>query len=190
MGTGRDERRHFGWPRHDSICRMTEILVRTLSEDEWEQFRAARLAALAESPEAFVSSLAVEQEYDEATWRARMRRAQRLLAEVDGSAVGVASVGTMADTEGTAELFGLWVVPAWRGRGVAAALVRSGSEQARSQSFDRVAYWVGTDNGRAVAFASSFGFRPTGRRRPMRVVNDEDGEEETAMVLALGADRA
>ena len=114
--------------------------MRTLSEDEWEQFRAARLAALAESPEAFVSSLAVEQEYDEATWRARMRRAQRLLAEVDGSAVGVASVGTMADTEGTAELFGLWVVPAWRGRGVAAALVRSGSEQARSQSFDRVAY--------------------------------------------------
>ena len=164
--------------------------MRTLSEDEWEQFRAARLAALAESPEAFVSSLAVEQEYDEATWRARMRRAQRLLAEVNGSAVGVPSVGTMADIEGTAELFGLWVVPAWRGRGVAAALVRSGSEQARSQSFDRVAYWVGTDNGRAVAFASSFGFRPTGRRRPMRVVNDEDGEEETAMVLALGADRA
>ena len=161
--------------------------MRTLSEDEWEQFRAARLAALAESPEAFVSSLAVEQEYDEATWRARMRRAQRLLAEVDGSAVGVASVGTMADTEGTAELFGLWVVPAWRGRGVAAALVRSGSEQARAKvSTGRLL--VGTDNGRPLA--SSFGFRPTGRRRPMRVVNDEDGEEETAMVLALGADRA
>ena len=50
-------------------------------------------------------------------------------------------------------------------------------------------YWVGSDNGRAVAFASGFGFRPTGLRRPMRVVSEEDGEEEVAMILPLGGDR-
>jgi hypothetical protein len=30
------------------------------------------------------------------------------------------------------------------------------------------------------------GFRPTDHRRPMGVVSEEDGEEEIAMVLALG----
>ena len=50
-------------------------------------------------------------------------------------------------------------------------------------------YWVGTDNGRAVAFASGFGFRPTAERRPMRVVSEDDGEEELAMTLPLAGDR-
>ena len=50
-------------------------------------------------------------------------------------------------------------------------------------------YWVGTDNGRAVAFASGFGFRPTAERRPMRVVSEDDGEEELAMTLPLSGDR-
>ena len=45
-------------------------------------------------------------------------------------------------------------------------------------------------HGRAVAFASSFGFRPTGRRRPMRVTNGADDEEEIAMVLSLAEDRS
>ena len=47
-------------------------------------------------------------------------------------------------------------------------------------------YWVGTDNGRAVAFASGMGFRPTDFRRPMRVASEVDGDEEVAMILALG----
>ncbi len=168
---------------------MTDITVHPLGEDEWERFRSVRLAALEDSPDAFVATLAQEQELDEAQWRARMSRAHRLVADVAGTPVGVASLGALEGTEGTAELFGLWVSPQWRGRGVAAALVRSGAEQAAAQGFTRVAYWVGTDNGRAVAFASSFGFRPTGRRRPMRVVSAADGEEEIAMVLPLGEDR-
>ena len=64
---------------------------------------------------------------------------------------------------------------------------RRGHRPARGKS--HLAYWVGSDNGRAVAFASGCGFRPTDSRRPMRVVSDEDGDEEIAMVLALGQDR-
>ena len=41
----------------------------------------------------------------------------------------------------------------------------------------------------AVAFASGYGFRPTAERRPMRVVSEEDGEEEIAMTLPLSGDR-
>lgn len=168
---------------------MTEIRVRSLTEEDWGSFRSIRLAALAESPEAFVATHEQELDYDEDFWRLRMRRAQRLLAEVEDEQVGTVSVGVLEDAENTAEIFGLWVHPSWRGRSVAATLVRSASEQAADDGYQRIAYWVGTDNGRAVAFASSFGFRPTGRRRPMRVSNGNDDEEEIAMVLSLTADR-
>ncbi|MGB7818734.1 MAG: GNAT family N-acetyltransferase, partial [Ornithinibacter sp.] len=76
-----------------------------------------------------------------------------------------------------------------RGTGVATALVRAGAMAAAEGGQEQLLYWVGTDNGRAVAFASGFGFRPTAERRPMRVVSQDDGEEELAMTLPLAGDR-
>ena len=173
---------------------MSDITVRALGEDEWEQYRSVRLSALEESPEAFVATAEEERAFDEDLWRTRMRRSQRLIAEQEGAAVGVASVG-QARQEGekenakVAELFGLWVAPAARGTGVATQLVQAGADAARKQGRSHLAYWVGADNGRAVAFASGFGFRPTDSRRPMRVKGSDDDEDEVAMVLPLGEDR-
>jgi GNAT superfamily N-acetyltransferase len=173
---------------------MSDITVRTLGVDEWEQYRTVRLDALQESPDAFVATLEEEKGYDEDFWRLRLERSERLVAEVDGRTVGVASVGQSRaggeeENPRVAELFGLWVTPEARGTGVATRLVQAGAETARRQGRTHLAYWVGADNGRAVAFASGFGFRPTDFRRPMRVRGEEDGEEEIAMVLPLGEDR-
>lgn len=168
---------------------MSEITVRTLQEADWQLYRDIRLAALRESPEAFVATLEEESEFDEDAWRARLKRSRRLLAERDDEALGVVSLGEASDAKARAgELFGLWVSPAARGSGVAWRLVQAGAEQAKADGRAHLIYWVGTDNGRAVAFASSFGFRPADSRRPMRVASEEDGEEEMAMVLALGED--
>ncbi|MBR7743314.1 GNAT family N-acetyltransferase [Phycicoccus sp. BSK3Z-2] len=168
---------------------MSEITVRPLGVEEWEQYRSMRLTALGESPEAFVATREAEESEGEDFWRARMERSTRLLAERDGQALGIASVGTYEEGEGIAQLFGLWVRPEARGSGVAARLVRAGALVAAEQGRSQLYYWVGTDNGRAVAFASSFGFRPTGNRRPMRVRSEDDGEEEVAMTLSLAGDR-
>lgn len=167
---------------------MSDITVRTLTEDEWEQYRAVRLSALEESPEAFAATIEEERGYDEELWRDRMRRSRRLVAEREGEAVGVASLGRHSENERVAELFGLWVAPTARGAGVASQLVQAGADVARAQRSTHLAYWVSTENGRAVAFASGFGFRPTDSRRPMRV-RASDAEEEIAMVLPLGDDR-
>jgi GNAT superfamily N-acetyltransferase len=170
---------------------MSEITVRALTEDDWDEYRSIRLAALEESPEAFVASRAEEEAYDENFWRVRMKRSRRLIAESDGRPVGVASVGDVSsEAPQVAQLFGLWVTPSSRGTGVATKLVNEGAAQARKLGKTHLTYWVGTDNGRAVAFASGFGFRPTDNRRPMRVKSEQDGEEEIAMVLPLGEDRA
>jgi GNAT superfamily N-acetyltransferase len=175
---------------------MSDITVRALGENEWEQYRSVRLSALEESPDAFVATADEERGYEEDFWRTRMRRSQRLIAEQEGAPVGVASIGQARqdgekDNDRVAELFGLWVAPAARGTGVATQLVQAGADAARQQGRSHLAYWVGADNGRAVAFASGFGFRPTDSRRPMRVKgedHDED-EDEIAMVLPLGEDR-
>jgi len=168
---------------------MSDITVRPLGEDDWEDYRSVRLAALRESPEAFVASVEEEESYGEDFWRERMQRSARLVAERDGLAVGVVSVGTAKESDDTAgELFGLWVRPEARGSGVATQLVQDGATLAAARGHSHLVYWVGTENGRAVAFASGMGFRPTDYRRPMGVVSEEDGEEEIAMVLPLGAD--
>ncbi|MEW1954585.1 GNAT family N-acetyltransferase [Terrabacter sp. NPDC080008] len=168
---------------------MSEITVRPLGEDDWADYRSVRLAALRESPEAFAATAEQEEAYDEAFWRARMQRSARLVAERGGEAVGVVSVGTAKNSDVPAgELFGLWVRPEARGSGVATRLVENGASLAAKRGQTHLVYWVGTENGRAVAFASGMGFRPTDYRRPMGVVSEEDGEEEVAMVLPLGSD--
>lgn len=169
---------------------MSEISVRALGEEQWQEYRAIRLDALAESPEAFTADHDDEAGYDEGFWRARMRRSRRILAETDGVPVGVVSVGDVEADKNLAELFGLWVRPDCRGTGVAWRLVQAGADQARADERTHLNYWVSTDNGRAVAFASSFGFRPTEHRRPMRVqrADNDDDDTEIAMILALGAD--
>ena len=120
-----------------------------------------------------------------------MHRSTRLLAERDGQPVGIASVGAAdGDQPEAAQLFGLWVRPRGprqRRRHRAGAGRRPSGRQAGKR---QLLYWVGTENGRAVAFASGFGFRPTAQRRPMRVVSEDDGEEELAMTLPLAGDRA
>lgn len=167
---------------------MSEISVRPLGEEDWQQYRDTRLTALRESPEAFAATAEEEEAHDEDFWRLRMKRSTRLLAEREGTPLGIVSLGRSSDDRPqTSELFGLWVSPEARGSGVATALVRAGANLARSQGQTQLAYWVGSDNGRAVAFASGFGFRPTAERRPMRVKSDD--EDEVAMVLALGGDR-
>ncbi|MER7073384.1 GNAT family N-acetyltransferase [Terrabacter sp. NPDC000476] len=168
---------------------MTDITVRPLGEDDWEDYRSVRLAALRESPEAFAASVEEEESFDESLWRERMQRSARLVAEREGEAVGVVSVGVARASEGVAgELFGLWVRPEARGSGVATRLVTDSASLAAERGHSHLVYWVGTENGRAVAFASGMGFRPTDYRRPMGVVSEEDGEEEVAMVLPLGND--
>ena len=149
---------------------MSEISERALGEGDWELYRSVRLRALEESPDAFVASHDTEADQSEQFWTERMKRSQRLLAEVDGEAAGIASVGAVADRDDAAQIFGLWVDPALRGSGVATALVKAGVKAAAGQGKSHVVYWVGTDNGRAVAFAprvATRGRAGAGRFQPL-----------------------
>jgi len=167
---------------------MTEMTARLLGEEDWKVYRDLRLSALQESPDAFVAGYDEESQYDEQFWRERMRRARRLVAERNGEAVGVVGLGIRDSDIEAGEIFGLWVAPQVRGTRVAWGLVRAVAQQAFADDRRRLYFWVGSDNGPAVAFASTFGFRPTAERRPARAASEVDGEDEVAMVLPLSSD--
>jgi ribosomal protein S18 acetylase RimI-like enzyme len=163
---------------------MSDVTVKALGGEDWQAFREVRLAALRESPEAFASSYDTEVDYDEDLWRVRLARSERLLACDGDEPVGMVSLG-QAEEDGVAELFGMWVSPSRRGSGVAWSLTHAAALHARAAGRRALKLWVSTDNGRAVAFFSSYGFRPTDQRRPMTT----DAEvEELAMVVPLGDD--
>ena len=171
---------------------MSDMTVRALGEEEWEQYRSVRLAALEDSPDAFVASADEEGAFEEDFWRMRLRRSSACSpsrrAPRSGSPASARPARSEEDNAGRRAVRAVGR-PAARGTGVATQLVQAGADAARQQGRSHLAYWVGTDNGRAVAFASGFGFRPTDFRRPMRVKGADDDEEEIAMVLPLGEDR-
>ena len=173
---------------------MTASTVRVLTESDWALYRQVRLRALEESPDSFIATLAEESDRDEEFWRERMHRSFRLLAEApagrgdQSQPQGIVSLGTYAPEENSAECYGLYVLPTARGGGVAWHLVQEAERLATREGYERLYYWVGTDNPRAIGFANNYGFRVTGHRRVARAIDVERGEEEMAMVLPLSPD--
>lgn len=165
---------------------MADVTVRVLEEEDWQTYRRLRLAALESDPDSFAAEVADEKGYPEERWRDRIRRSRRLVASREDDDVGVASVGQARDEEGImdgiAELFGMWVMPQARGSGVAWELVTAAAKQARKDGHQQLRLWVSTDNGRAVGFYSSYGFRPADERRAMTT---DDTVEEASMTLPL-----
>ncbi len=169
---------------------MTDIKVRLLGEDEWQLYRDVRLAALRDAPEAFVGRFEDEASYDDNSWRERMIRATRIVAECGNEPVGLVCLGLHNEDPQTGEVFGLWTAPSARGQRVAWNLVSTARRKATEDDRRLLYFWVVSDNASAVGFAGSVGFRPSSERRSVRVTvgEAEKDADEVAMVLPLSAD--
>jgi len=53
---------------------VTRVAVRRVEPDEWQTFRDIRLAALADAPSAYLTTLAEAQAQPDQLWRDRQRR--------------------------------------------------------------------------------------------------------------------
>jgi ribosomal protein S18 acetylase RimI-like enzyme len=154
--------------------------VRQLTADDWMALRDARLAALAEAPYAFSSTVAREQAFTEQTWRERAGSGRTFAAWDHDAIVGLA---TGLPEDGQWHLVGMWVSPKVRGTGVADRLVAAVCELARQAGFTSVTLWVTEVNDRARAFYRRLGFAPTGGRQLVRP--DEPGHWEEELTLRL-----
>ncbi len=137
-----------------------------MGRDDWAHLRAVRLAALADSPSAFGSSLEREQQYDEERWREWSRNVATFLAFRDGVPIGI--VGGMAgDASEERGLVAMWVDPDHRNTGVASALLDAVRSWARDDGATRLTLWVTRTNDPAATLYRRAGFTPTGDSKPL-----------------------
>jgi GNAT superfamily N-acetyltransferase len=88
------------------------------------------------------------------------------VAERDEGWIGMA-LGSRTGDEADAHLYGMWVEPAWRARGVGAALVERVLSWARSWGARSVILAVTETNMGAATFYEHLGFEDTGEREPL-----------------------
>jgi ribosomal protein S18 acetylase RimI-like enzyme len=163
---------------------LRDAPVRRLTEEDWAALRAARLAALADAPYAFSSTLAREQQFGEQMWRARSRSA--VFAAWEGEQIVGLATGLrpgQIDNPGW-ELVGMWVAPDRRGNGIARNLVTAVCEHARTCGAAQISLWVVEDNDRAIGLYRRLGFLPTGARQLVRP--EESGRCEIQLALSIG----
>lgn len=145
--------------------------VRLLDTEDWPRYRTVRLAALAESPSAFGSTLAREEAFGPDVWRDRLAARNTYLAEADGRPCG--TVAVIRSGPGAAEIVGMWVSPAARGSGAADLLVQAALGWAADHGLPQVHLWVAEGNPRAERLYARHGFQRTGALQPMRPGSEE-----------------
>lgn len=141
--------------------------MRPAGPDDVSAVRAVRLAALLDAPEAFGATYAEARAFDDARWLAMVRDGNFFLALVDDEAVAMASGGHHDDFPGTCWLYGMYVAPAHRGRGVGEALVERVGQWAREDGASELFLHVAEPIARARAFYRRVGFVETGATHTM-----------------------
>ena len=145
---------------------MTE--VRRIRADEWREWRALRLRALADAPDAFASTLVSAQRQTDGFWQSRVWDNARGETSIGFVAIkgaawcGMASGHFEPGQRDVAEFVGLWVDPLHRRSGIARALLDAVTVWARERGATRLRLWVTTTNAPARALYERTGFLETG----------------------------
>lgn len=150
---------------------MSEVRIITLDPERWAEYRALRLQGLRHDPAAFGSSYEESVDQPEAFWRGRLEEARRkvenmtLFAEVDGQLMGTMGVYRPArlKTRHVGTVYGVYVDPAARGRGIARQLMRALLDEVHlNPEIEKLELTVNTENPAALALYRHFGFEVVG----------------------------
>ena len=155
--------------------------------DDWPRVRAIRLRALEEAPDAFSSTWQREHAWAPGIWQDRLSAtdvatfiATSTATDEDAGMV----VGAPYDGRpGTAGLFGMWVAPEARGRGVGDALVEAMVDWARAMAFTSVLLEVADANHIAIALYARHGFTRNGNRSTLPPPREHIAEHERELRL-------
>lgn len=154
----------------------TAVVIRWVRPDEIAAYKAFRLRALADAPDAFSDTYAAALARPESAWVERVAE----------NAAGIVSVMLVASDPATdawlgmtgcffegdppendltqANVVSVWVAPEARRRGLARRLLEAASGWAKSRGGGRLRLWVTETNAEARALYLGAGFSPTGRR--------------------------
>lgn len=146
---------------------------RTFAQHEWAVYKDLRLRALADSPDAFGSTLAQEQNRSDAEWASRLAAGADswdfpLVAEVDGKPIGLAWGRIELSSPAVANLYQMWVAPSHRHLGAGRMLLEAVIAWARAKNASYLELGVTDGNDPARRLYSRAGFEPVGQPQPLR----------------------
>jgi ribosomal protein S18 acetylase RimI-like enzyme len=168
------------------------ITVHRVTPGDAGRMRALRLEMLADSPLAFLETLAQAAARPHADYKRRIVQAStggqlaqfvadpggrrighaggRLIGHAGGRLIGHAGGTVLPEDPGATVVFAVYITPAQRGRGVLAALVDAVAEWSVAMGRDELMLEVVVGNDRAVRAYERLGFEDTGLRVPHPVV--------------------
>lgn len=156
---------------------------RYLTGGEWQTLREARLTALAESPECFLSSAEKEKQYDEPRWRSEFGRGRWIVGYVNDKLVSLAGV-TYAPDEAKHYIEYMWVHPRYRHAGIAKSMLEKSFEQLRASGIENIYLWVLVGNENAILLYKKKGFQSTGLSHDLGQLKPGRTEEQLSLSLA------
>ena len=143
------------------------VAITRLAGDDWQTYRAIRLAMLQDSPSAFGGTHDEAARNEEHVWKRRLTDNTVLLAQVGGAPAGSVTYSVFGATKpGDCFLFGMWVDSGFRRAGIGRALVEAVLTQAGAAGKIRVVLHVVADNLGARRLYERSGFHATGRSVP------------------------
>jgi len=141
------------------------VSIRRIRADEGEVYRAVRLAALREAPEAFCSTYADALVRSDESWREQVEEnatgedCALFLAFAEDAAIGLAGIYRDEADREKGELCQVWVAPTHRHAGVAIALMDAVIAWAEEREFRRTLATIRGGNERALRFYRHYGFQ-------------------------------
>lgn len=158
--------------------------VKLLVPDEWLTLRNIRLAALQDSPDAFLATYEQQARYTEDQWRAEFSRGGWHVGFEASQPVGLLGV-TREPQMPVHECYleYMWVDPGCRGRGVALEMLTAVLEVLRAAGVRTAFLWVLDGNDVAMRLYKRAGFIRTNHRQPLKA---RPGRSEERLRLNLG----
>jgi ribosomal protein S18 acetylase RimI-like enzyme len=148
--------------------------VRTFAADEWRVYRDLRLRALADSPDAFGSTLAHEAGRPDEEWSRRLatgadsRWSLPLVAGVGGEPIGLAWGRIEPSDPDVATLYQMWVAPTHRGSGAGRMLLDAVIAWATARNASYLVLAVTCGDTPARRLYERAGFQAVGAPKPLR----------------------
>jgi len=157
--------------------------VERLEPGSGERLRAIRLRALADSPEAFGTTLGEAASESVAEWERQVREIATFVAAVDGCDVGLVRGERHDRAIDCGYLISMWVAPMARRQGVAAGLIDAVVRWARDEGLSRLVLDVAEKNLPALALYTRKGFVPNGNRGSLPPPREESREIQLELWL-------
>ena len=147
--------------------------LRRLASHETDLHRSLRLRALGEAPDSFGEVYPDVAARPLSYWEDLTRSVTEpgrnvMFLACEGHDVVGSAYGLLDRARSDAgRVGGMWVEPAWRGRGVGRALLQEVISWGRERGLKRLGLWAPDHNPAAIALYARAGFRDTGERRPL-----------------------